>query len=140
MEETGETVAFYVRDGDERVCLFRENSRNEVRHHVEIGTRIPLSAGGSSSHVLRHFTGGETPQAATLVRDGFAMTREERVPQIASVSLPVFDTDGSFLGAVVVIGIAPRQNAAAQRRAVQVVRNALQAQGFSSQPPRDWPR
>ncbi|MFD2298100.1 IclR family transcriptional regulator [Paracidovorax citrulli] len=138
MQETGETVAFYVRDGDERVCLYRENSRNEVRHHVEVGARIPLTAGGSSSHVLRHFTGSETPQAEAIARDGFAMTREERVPQIASVAVPVFDSDGSFLGAVVVIGIAPRQSATAQRRAVQVVRSALQAQGFSSRPPRGW--
>ena len=140
MQQTGETTAFYVRDGDERICLYRENSSNEVRHHVEVGARIPLTAGGSSSHVLRAFTGGETPQAEAILRDGYAMTREERVPQIASVAVPVFDGDGSFLGSLVVIGIAPRQNAEAQRTAVQVARDALQQQGFASRPSRDWRR
>jgi DNA-binding IclR family transcriptional regulator len=138
MRQTGETVAFYIRDGDERVCLYRENSHNEVRHHVEVGARIQLVAGGSSSHVLRAFTGGSTPQAQAIARDGFAITREERVPQIASVALPVFDGDGVFLGALVVIGIAPRQSAAAQRKAVEIARRALAAQGFAARPPRDW--
>jgi DNA-binding IclR family transcriptional regulator len=140
MRQTGETVAFYVRDGDERVCLYRENSSNEVRHHVEVGARLKLSAGGSSSHVLRYFTGGNTPQAAAIARDGFAITREERVPQIASVAVPVFDSDGIFQGALVVIGLAQRQSATAQRKAVQVAQQALAEQGFSSRPPRDWHR
>jgi DNA-binding IclR family transcriptional regulator len=139
MRQTGETVAFYVLDGDERVCLYRENSANEVRHHVEVGTRIALAAGGSSSHVLRYFTGRDTPQAAAIARDGFAITREERVPQIASVAVPVFDGDGAFQGALVVIGITHRQSAAAQRKAVHVAREALARQGFGSAPPRDWP-
>jgi DNA-binding IclR family transcriptional regulator len=140
MQQTGETTAFYVRDGDERICLYREISNNEVRHHVEVGARIPLTSGGSSSHVLRAFTGGETPQIESILRDGYAMTREERVPQIASVALPVFDGDGSFLGSLVVIGIAPRQDAEAQRKAVQMARDALQQQGFTSRPPHDWRR
>lgn len=140
MRQTGETVAFYVRDGDERVCLYRENSSNEVRHHVEVGARLKLSAGGSSSHVLRYFTGGNTPHAEAIARDGFAITREERVPQIASVAVPVFDSDGAFQGALVVIGLAQRQSATAQRKAVQVAQKALVQQGFSSRPPRDWRR
>ena len=139
MLQTGETVAFYVRSGDERVCLFRENSANEVRHHVEVGTRVSLSAGGSSAHVLLAFTGGATAQTETIFHDGYAITREERVPQMASVALPVFDGDGSFLGAIVVIGLAPRQSAVAQRRAVQIARRELEAQGFVARPPQDWP-
>ena len=33
MELTGETTAFYVRSGEERVCLFRENTHKEVRRN-----------------------------------------------------------------------------------------------------------
>jgi DNA-binding IclR family transcriptional regulator len=138
MLQTGETVAFYVRSGDERVCLYRENSSNEVRHHVEIGTRIKLAAGGSSAHVLKAFTGGNTPQAQHIRTEGFALTRGERIAQMASVALPVFESDGSFLGALVVIGLAPRQSATAQRKAVQAARRALAAQGFAHRPPKDW--
>ena len=137
-QETGETVAFYVRSGDERVCLYRENSANEVRHHVEVGNRIKLAAGGSSAHVLKTFTGGETPQKAHVLKEGFAITRGERIDQMASVALPVFESDDTFLGALVVIGLAPRQSAAAQRKAVEVARGALAAQGFGWRQPRDW--
>ena len=138
MLATGETVAFYVRSGDERVCLYRENSANEVRHHVEIGNRIKLAAGGSSAHVLKAFTGGHTPQAQHIRDEGFALTRGERIDQMASVALPVFESDGSFLGALVVIGLAPRQSTTAQRKAVQAARRALTEQGFAHRPPSDW--
>ena len=132
MQQTGETVAFYVRTGSERMCLYRENSANEVRHHVEIGNRLPLVAGGASAHVLLAYTGGDTPLMDDILRKGYAITRGERVAQMASVALPVFESDGSFLGALVVIGLAPRQSTAAQREAVTVARDALARQGFAA--------
>lgn len=138
MRQTGETVAFYIRSGEERVCLYRENTAKEVRHHVEIGTRIPLSAGGSSAHILLAFTGSPTPHQAEIDRKGYAMTRAERVDEMASVALPVFDGDGSFLGALVVIGLASRHSPAAQRRAAEIVRQELALQGFLSAPPKGW--
>ncbi|MGY2488341.1 IclR family transcriptional regulator [Cupriavidus sp. CP313] len=134
MRETGETVAFYVRSGDERVCLFRENTSKEVRHHVEVGTRLRLADGGSSAHVLNAFTGGKTPQAKTIAEKGYAMTRSERVPEMASVAVPVFDGDGTFLGSLVVIGLASRHSEEAQLRAVEVVRRELAQQGFRTSP------
>lgn len=135
MRQTGETVAFYIRSGDERVCLYRENTAQEVRHHLEIGTRIPLADGGASAHVLLAFTGGTTPHQAEIDAHGYAMTRSERVAEMASVALPVFEADGSFLGSMVVVGLASRHNAAAQRRAAQVVKEQLGLQGFSVQAP-----
>ncbi|WP_239142873.1 IclR family transcriptional regulator [Variovorax sp. WS11] len=138
MRQTGETVAFYVRSGNERVCLYRENTSKEVRHHVEVGTRIRLADGGSSAHVLNFFTGGKTPHAAEIREKGYAMTRSERVAEMASVALPVFEGDGSFLGALVVIGLASRHDAQAQRKAVEVVRSELAEQGFVTRAPAGW--
>lgn len=135
MRQTGETVAFYIRSGDDRVCLYRENTAQEVRHHLEIGTRIPLADGGASAHVLLAFTGGATPHQAEIDAHGYAMTRSERVAEMASVALPVFEADGSFLGSMVVVGLASRHNATAQRRAAQVVKEQLGLQGFSVQAP-----
>lgn len=134
MQLTGETAAFYVRSGDERVCLYRENTHKEVRHHVEVGNRIRLAAGGSSAHVLLAFTGGETPLRAEIDRLGYAMTRAERVPEMASVALPVFEGDGTFLGALVVIGLSTRHDVQAQRKAAEIVREQLSLQGFRTTP------
>ena len=138
MQETGETVALYVRVGDDRICLYRENSSREVRHHVEVGTRLPLDQGGSSSHVLRAYTGGTTPLAEEIRAQGYAMTRAERVPEMTSVALPVFDADSSFIGAVVVLGLASRFNPKAQAAAVEAVRRELALQGFACRPPEGW--
>lgn len=138
MQQTGETVAFYIRSGDDRVCLYRENTLKEVRHHVEVGTRIPLVAGGSSAHILLAFTGSPTPHQAEIDAKGYAMTRAERVDEMASVALPVFDGDGTFLGAMVVIGLASRHNVVAQRKAADIVRHELALQGFASAAPSGW--
>jgi DNA-binding IclR family transcriptional regulator len=138
MRQVGETVAFYVRSGDDRVCLYRENTTREVRHHVEVGTRIRLADGGSSSHVLQAFTGGRTPQARHIQDKGFAVTRSERVAEMASVALPVFDSDGAFLGALVVIGLASRFGVDVQLLAVEVVRRELAQQSFATRPSKDW--
>jgi len=135
MQQTGETVAFYIRSGDERVCLYRENTVKEVRHHVEVGTRIPLAAGGSSAHILLAFTGSPTPHQAEIDAKGYAMTRAERVDEMASVAVPVFDSDDSFLGALVVIGLASRHSVAAQRKAADIARRELALQGFTSPSP-----
>ncbi|MCJ8139111.1 IclR family transcriptional regulator [Falsirhodobacter halotolerans] len=36
---TGETASFYVRKQEERICLYRQNSPNPVRHHLDEGSR-----------------------------------------------------------------------------------------------------
>jgi DNA-binding IclR family transcriptional regulator len=135
MLRTGETVAFYVRTGAERVCLLRENTLQEVRHHVEPGTRLPLSAGGASAHILLHYTGDPTPHAPEIVEHGFVITRAERVPEMASIAVPVFEAEGTFLGSLVVMGLASRQSVEAQLQGVAFVREQLQAQGFVTRPP-----
>ncbi len=135
MQATGETVAFYVRSGDERVCLYRENTSREVRHHVEPGTRVPLARGGASAHILLHFTGGRTPQAARIDTHGHAITRGERVAEMASIAVPVFEAEGGFLGALVIMGLASRHSEAAQLAGADAARKALALQGFTTRPP-----
>lgn len=138
MQETGETVAFYVRSGDDRVCLYRENTLKEVRHHVEPGTRLRLSDGGASAHILLYYTGDDTPHARQIAADGHVRTRSERVAEMASIALPVFEGDGSFLGSLVVIGLASRHSVAAQLAGVEVARAHLAQQGFATQAPSGW--
>ena len=75
-----------------------------------------------------------SPLAAEIRTKGYAMTRSERVSEMTSVALPVFDSESGFLGAVVVIGLASRFGDAQQLHAVDVVRRELALQGFSAQP------
>ena len=52
--ETGETAAFYVREGDQRVCLFRIQAQRSVRTHLREGDRFPLDV-GAAGRVLEQF-------------------------------------------------------------------------------------
>lgn len=134
MQATGETVAFYIRSGNERVCLFRDNAQRGVAHHVEVGNRIALADGGSSAHVLKAYTGDTSVQAGAVRAQGHWMTRSERLPDLASVAVPVFEGDGRFIGALVVIGPGNRLNQTALRAAARTAVQALTAQGFATQP------
>lgn len=135
MQQTEETVAFYIRSGDERVCLYRDNTPRGVAHHVEVGNRIPLADGGSSAHVLLAYTGGSSPEGDEVRAKGYWITRNERLPDLASVAVPVFEGDGRFLGALVVIGPSSRLTRATLTLAVDVARGALATQGFATQGP-----
>ncbi|WP_211854839.1 IclR family transcriptional regulator [Plastoroseomonas hellenica] len=135
MQQTRESAAFYTRNGGDRVCLFRVNARRELRHHVEVGDHVPLAEGGSSVHVLLAHTGGSTPLAAAVLARGYAITRAERTPELASVSVPVFEGDGAFLGALAVVGLGSRLTDAALLAAVDIAANELRAQGFFPRPP-----
>ena len=54
VDDTNETASFFIRDKSDRVCLFRENSRQPIRHAVEEGLRLPLDR-GAAGRILRAF-------------------------------------------------------------------------------------
>ncbi|MBI3371431.1 MAG: IclR family transcriptional regulator [Betaproteobacteria bacterium] len=121
-DQTGESASFYVREGDERVCLVRENSRHDVRHHLEEGTRLPLGA-GVVGRVLAAFSPDPPPNSAAIRRDGYLAGRG-REPHTASVSAPVITAGGRLAGALVVSGPAVRFTPARQMEALKRVRQA----------------
>lgn len=130
-EATGETASFYVRDGEARVCLYRENSLRSARHHLREGEVFPLT-GGASAWVIRAWTGGADDRSAAVRRDGRAMSVGERDPDVAAVAVPVLDAAGGFIGALSVSGLASRfspdlreQAAAALTAAAARLRAAL---------------
>ncbi|MBP0493777.1 IclR family transcriptional regulator [Pararoseomonas indoligenes] len=132
MERTGESAAFYERDGDDRLCLCRANAPRALRHQVETGERLPLSAGGAAAHVLLAGTGSPTPLAETLQHQGWLSTAGERDPGLASIALPVRDADGAFLGALVVSGPISRQSEQGSAEARAIAAALLREQGFQT--------
>ena len=122
VEDTGETASFFVREADERLCLYRENSRNPVRHHLDEGVRLPLDR-GASGLVLRAF-GGAGGNNDRVRRDGYAVSVAERSPDIAAVAVPILHLDGSIRGALAVSGLASRFNKTARKRALAALRSA----------------
>jgi len=135
MKQTQESVAFYVRSDQDRVCLFRQNPQQSLPEYIDIGRRIPLSEGGSSSHVLRTFTGGQTPRAHEVLTQGYVVTQGEREPGFSSISVPVFEGDGSFLGALMVTTLTARYTDDLATAVVRISAKELAGRGFSMKPP-----
>ncbi|TDL38152.1 IclR family transcriptional regulator [Kocuria rosea] len=106
-EASGETAAFYVREGDDRVCLYRHHSKHPLRHHIEEGVRLPLDR-GAGGHVLVAYTGGDAEVHRQVRADGYRASFGERDPETAAVSVPVFGAGGVFLGALTLVGTRTR--------------------------------
>lgn len=117
---TGETASFYVRSGADRVCLYRENSPNLLRFHVEEGMRLQLST-GASGMVLRHFSGENVGDLSRFNGNGTVMSVGETNPNISSIATPVFSSEGALMGALTVSGLAVRFDLAARERAAPLL-------------------
>ena len=128
-EATGETASFYVRTGNERICLYRENSPNLLRFHVEEGMRLRLST-GASGLVLRHFSGEDVGDLGQFNKNGTVSSVGQTNPNISAISTPVFDDSGKLKGALTVSGIASRFDAKARANAIPLLESL--ARGLSS--------
>lgn len=104
---TQETASFYVRDGDDRICLVRHNSPRSARHHLEEGARHPLDR-GAAGHVLRAYGGATGKAASTVRRQGWAVSLGGRDPDLAAVAVPLLNPAGELLGALTVSGLISR--------------------------------
>lgn len=104
IEVTGESASFFVRQGNQRMCLLRENSPRSIRHHAIEGDVMPLSM-GSSGRVLTNFRdirADEIPPR--LLRALPYVAYGEFDPEIAGISAPVFAGDNSLAGALSLSG------------------------------------
>lgn len=115
--ETGETASFYVREGEERVCLYRHNSAHAARHHLDEGVRLPL-AQGAAGRVLSAFTSGEPLRQASA----YFVSVGERDPAVAAVAVPLLGPSQTFLGALSVSGIRNRFDEARRMAALECLR------------------
>jgi DNA-binding IclR family transcriptional regulator len=101
-DATGESVSFYIAEGNDRICMFRENSTFVVRHHLEEGVRLPLDR-GVVGRVLMAYLGARGASFDRIRKSGH-LTAQGREPDTTSVSVPVLDLQGRLRGALVVSG------------------------------------
>ncbi|SNZ20550.1 IclR family transcriptional regulator [Cohaesibacter gelatinilyticus] len=106
---TGETSSFFVREGDQRLCLYRENSKKEVRHHLEEGLRLPVNMGGTG-RILLAYSGARGAPYDEIRIDGYYVSLGERDPDLFSVAMPIFNARGALAGAFSVSGLISRYN------------------------------
>lgn len=125
-QRSGETSSYYVREGAGRVCMFRENSANSVRHHVEIGERLPLERGAAGLALLA-FSGARGQRFDQIRREGLSESIGEREADAAGIAAPVFDADGDLLGALTISGVITRFTPEAIARFRVIMQDAVAA-------------
>jgi IclR family transcriptional regulator, KDG regulon repressor len=133
-ESTRETISLYVLEGNERVCVERLESPQNVRIVARLGRRLPLYAGAAGKVLLAYLSPvrqAEFFQSATLVpltprtivnpelllkelgkvrQDGFATSYGEWIEDAAGVAAPVLDQRGEVVAALTISGPILRFN------------------------------
>jgi len=104
---TGESAAFYVREGDFRTCLVRVEGPQPLRHHARMGEALPLDR-GSPGRVILAFSGEPGEVYEAIRQRGYHLSIGEREKDVATVSAPVFGLHWRLLGSVCISGPASR--------------------------------
>lgn len=120
VDQTGESAALYVHEGDARVCLYRAESPRSIRHHVHEGQRLPLTR-GAAGRVLLAFMGERGKVFDQIRRDKVITLGGDRVPEVSAVCAPIFGTGNRLLGALQVSGPTTRFGADAAARIEPIV-------------------
>jgi len=99
VQATRESASFHVRQGGQRVVLFRVNSPQALSDQTRAGDIIPLNH-GTGGHVIMAFSGAEGPLFDQIRREKVIALVGDRVPELAGVSAPVFEAGGQLVGAI----------------------------------------
>ena len=99
---TNEGATFFIRDGDEQICLYRVDGRRAIRdYNIRLGDRQVLNNGAAST-VFRRL---ERNPDAPLTKDNFTAESFGNVePEMAAIAAPVFKGDDSLAGVLTLSG------------------------------------
>jgi DNA-binding IclR family transcriptional regulator len=95
-EASAESSAYYRRDKEFRLCLFRVDSGHQVRAQTRVGDRVPLPEGGFGRTLLRF----EDPEYCQKGCAALVISHGERNPDLATVAAPVFDFTQKIVGTI----------------------------------------
>jgi DNA-binding IclR family transcriptional regulator len=109
VEQTGESMSIYLRNGDVRVCIHRVDSKHAVRDNVREGDVLPLER-GSGGRILLAFTGAKGEPYETIRTEYWYASVGEQDADTAGISVPFFGT-GQVMGAMSLTGPRSRIDA-----------------------------
>lgn len=106
VEATGESAAYHVRQGRDRLCLYRVDSPHPVRDHARVGDLLPLGKGAGGRVLvafdpeLTEWERKDRVHYAKVRADGFEALIGDRHSEIAGISVPVFRKSGELAAAL----------------------------------------
>lgn len=98
-----ESASFHVRDKQQRLCLYRVNSKHTTLDTVKAGDHLPLDRGAAGRVLLAH-DGAQGNQAEKVLQTGITLSKGERDAACWALAAPVFGRDGVLLGAISLSG------------------------------------
>lgn len=102
VQATGESVFFYVRDGDNRMCVMGIDSPHVLRVTPRVGVLVSMDS-TSISLVLGDYGAG-VPDSLDYDRSVLRASVGEYDKLTSSISVPIFKSGGAFLGSLSVSG------------------------------------
>jgi len=138
-QRSGESATLFVTDGNDRLCLAREEGTHSIRFNIVEGQRLPLYA-GAGGKVLLTFGSPDLrkkvlkktflkkltrntitdPKAfcqeiETIRQQGFAFSSGERDSEVAALATPIYNHEAQVCAALSVAGpinrFSPEHNA-----------------------------
>ncbi len=119
---TGETASFYIRRGEQRLCLFRAESPHLLRMHVRVGDALPLD-NSAIAQVLRSFSSRPLP-AYVAALDVPIVSMGATDAHTGAIATPVFGPGEALAGALALSGPVSRWSAEAVAAARPVLLEA----------------
>lgn len=150
-EETGESSALNVREGDDHRVAATVLSPRRIVAHLRLGDRAPLHATSGGQVILAHLpddacadylartryerfaknalmsADAVRDKLDTIRADGFAMVEEEYTPGIGGVARPIFDAKGRPLGSLSVTVPVQRLTPELRDRALVALERAIRS-------------
>jgi DNA-binding IclR family transcriptional regulator len=163
-DETDELACLFVAEGAARVCVAMSQSRQGTVRRLAIGESLPLHAGSAGkvllaydpallgnvgSRPLHRYTDSTLTDPALLEsavqrvhEDGWAMSLNESYSGAGSLSVPVFDHDGSIAAAVCLAAPIERFDEATAQRLLPILQKAADrlTRGLGGRTPPPSPR
>lgn len=104
-----ESVAFYTRSGDQRICLYRANANRAIRHQLEEGRRLPLDR-GAAGRVFLAYSGHQDPPYDLIRQQGWYVSVGERDQEVSAIAVPVLNNNGSIIAVLSISGLVSHFN------------------------------
>lgn len=123
--KTRESAAFYIREGESRVCVVRVDGPHPIRYHARLGEVLPLDK-GAPGRVLLAYSGEPGEPYESIRHTGFHATCGERDPAVGSVAAAVFGENRALIGVVAVTGPIDRFTRRAAERHAKFVKLAAE--------------
>lgn len=129
---TGETISLYIMEGNQRVCVERLESEQNVRVVARVGRRLPLHAGSAGKLFLAYLDDEqrqtlleETPlesftpytitdpeelhrQAVIIRQKGYSISHGEWTIDASGIAAPIFNQRSKIVAALTISGPSAR--------------------------------